>query len=191
MWVKKLDDPPQCFQDSCQSISLNMWVETIGTGRAGCGCFRKDFLSVGACTILWMYCLYICVRAYRKQGNWRSNWLINRILIVKLSISYWHLVSEVEYNTGRAPWRGGGECWPEPEEARRLLSRAEQSSLRARTQMWAHPHSVRLYWSHHSEVTAISVDNWPSHVLGTMTRLPGTILLILAILELVLNGEAF
>ena len=35
--MKKLDDPPQCFQDSCQSISLNMWVETIGTGRAGRG----------------------------------------------------------------------------------------------------------------------------------------------------------
>ena len=156
MWVKKLDDPPQCFQDSCQSISLNMWVETIGTGRAGRGCLRKDFLSVGACTILWMYCLYICARAYRKQGNWRSNWLINRILIVKLSISYWHLVSEVECNTGRAPWRGGGECWPEPEEARRLLSRAEQSSLRARTQMWAHQHSVRLYLSHHSEVTLVT-----------------------------------
>ena len=85
-----------------------------------------------------------------KQGNWRSNWLINRILIVKLSISYWHLVSEVEYNTGRAPGRGGGECWPEPEEARRLLSRAEQSSLRARTQMWAHPHSE---WGHTALVT--------------------------------------
>ena len=125
-----------------RQLSVNFW--TCGSRQlepAGRGCFRKDFLSVGACTILWMYCLYICARAYRKQGNWRSNWLINRILIVKLSISYWHLVSEVEYNTGRAPGRGGGECWPEPEEARRLLSRAERSSLRARTQMWAHPHS--------------------------------------------------
>ena len=150
--VKKLDDPPQCFQDSCQSISMNMWVETIGTGRAGCGCFRKDFfLSVGACPLLWMYCLYICARAYRKQGNRRSNWLMNRILIVELSISYWHLVSEVEYNTGRAPWRGGGECWPEPERQGALW--AVRSSLRARPQMWAHPRSVR---SQHSEVTAIT-----------------------------------
>ena len=84
-------------------------------------------------------------------GDQTSNWLMNRILIVELSISYWHLVSEVEYNTGRAPWRGGGECWPEPERQGALW--AVRSSLRARPQMWAHPRSVR---SQHSEVTAIT-----------------------------------
>ena len=97
---------------------MNMWVETIGTGRAGCGCFRKDIFYplVRVHYYECIVCIFVPGHIVNKViGDQTSNWLMNRILIVKLSISYWHLVSEVEYNTGRAPWRGGGECWPEPE----------------------------------------------------------------------------
>ena len=55
--MKKLDDPPQCFQDSCQSISLNMWVETIGTGRAGRGAAVLERIFYPLVRVLFYECI--------------------------------------------------------------------------------------------------------------------------------------
>ena len=58
--MKKLDDPPQCFQDSCQSISLNMWVETIGTGRAGRGAVVLERIFYPLVRVLFYECI-VCI----------------------------------------------------------------------------------------------------------------------------------